>query len=51
MVWYDPADPERVTDMGPRHWIRLSLGLCFALWMLLDPGAAAMLLSGSGRPS
>ena len=30
-VWYDPADPARVTAFGPGHWLLIALALAVAL--------------------
>lgn len=35
-VWYDPADPDRVTDLGPGHWSLVAMGLGCALASLAD---------------
>lgn len=35
IVWYDTADPDRATALGPGHWLLSAAGLAVALVMLV----------------
>ena len=39
-IWYDPADPQRVTAFGPAGWLGSALAMAAALaWLFLSGGS------------